>query len=40
MVSPSLRSTLLTQGAYYVASGVAPFISRRMFERVTGPKLE
>jgi hypothetical protein len=27
-------------GAYYVATGVAPFISRRAFEAVTGPKRE
>jgi hypothetical protein len=34
------RSILLAQGAYYAASGIAPFASRRLFERVTGPKLE
>ena len=27
-------------GAYYVATGVAPFVSRRAFEAVTGPKTE
>ncbi len=27
-------------GGYYVASGIAPFASRRAFEAVTGPKLE
>jgi hypothetical protein len=32
------RATLLAQGSYYVATGVAPFVSRRAFERVTGPK--
>jgi stage V sporulation protein SpoVS len=34
------RTVLLAQGGYYVATGVAPFLSRRRFERVTGPKLE
>ena len=29
---------LLAQGGYYVATGVAPFISRRLFEAITGPK--
>jgi hypothetical protein len=27
-------------GAYYVATGVVPFVSRRAFEAVTGPKRE
>ena len=27
-------------GAYYVATGVSPFVSRRAFEAVTGPKTE
>jgi hypothetical protein len=31
---------LLAQGAYYVATGVAPFVSRRAFESLTGPKAE
>jgi hypothetical protein len=31
---------MLVQGGYYVLTGVAPFVSRRAFERVTGPKLE
>jgi hypothetical protein len=35
-----IRRTLLTQGAYYVGTGVAPFVSRRAFEAVTGPKRE
>jgi hypothetical protein len=34
------RVTLLAQGAYYLGTGVAPFISRRAFESVTGPKRE
>jgi hypothetical protein len=28
------------QGAYYVATGVLPFVSRRAFEALTGPKRE
>jgi hypothetical protein len=28
------------QGAYFAATGVAPFLSRRAFEAVTGPKRE
>jgi hypothetical protein len=31
---------LTAQGAYYVATGLLPFFSRRAFEAVTGPKLE
>ena len=34
------RQVLAAQGAYYVATGVSPFVSRRLFEAVTGPKLE
>src|SRR3954453_8582479 len=34
------RRVLLLQGGYYVLTGVAPFVSRRAFERVTGPKAE
>jgi hypothetical protein len=34
------RRALLAQGAYFVATGVAPFASRRAFEAVTGPKRE
>ena len=34
------RRVLALQGAYYAATGVAPFVSRRAFEAVTGPKLE
>jgi hypothetical protein len=40
MKTPTPRHVLLAQGGYYVATGVAPFVSRRLFERVTGPKLE
>jgi hypothetical protein len=31
---------LLAQGGYYVATGLLPFISRRAFEALTGPKRE
>jgi hypothetical protein len=31
---------LLAHGSYYVVTGVAPFVSRRAFEAVTGPKAE
>jgi hypothetical protein len=34
------RRVLLAQGSYYVATGVAPFISRAAFEAVTGGKRE
>lgn len=32
--------TLVALGAYYLVAGTAPFISRRAFEAVTGPKRE
>jgi hypothetical protein len=34
------RRTLTAQGGYYVATGLSPFVSRRAFEAVTGPKRE
>jgi hypothetical protein len=34
------RTALLAHGGYYLATGVAPFVSRRAFEAVTGPKRE
>jgi hypothetical protein len=34
------RRVVLTQGGYYLATGVLPFVSRRLFEAVTGPKRE
>jgi lactate dehydrogenase-like 2-hydroxyacid dehydrogenase len=34
------RKVLIVQGVYYIATGVAPFISRRAFESVTGSKRE
>src|SRR3954467_8139040 len=33
-------TALLTHAAYFVGTGGAPFISRRAFEAVTGPKQE
>jgi hypothetical protein len=40
-VSESREHAALTaQGGYYVVTGVAPFVSRRAFEAVTGPKTE
>lgn len=35
-----VRRILIVQGVYYVATGVLPFVSRRAFEAVTGPKRE
>lgn len=35
-----LRRVLVAQGGYYVATGIAPFVSRRAFAAVTGPKRE
>ncbi len=35
-----IRKALIAQGTYYVATGVAPFVSRRAFEAITGPKRE
>ena len=29
---------MIAQGGYYVVTGLAPFVSRRLFEAVTGPK--
>jgi hypothetical protein len=37
---PEPRQVLLAQGGYYVATGVAPFLSRPLFETVTGRKRE
>jgi hypothetical protein len=34
------RTVLLVQGAYYVGTGAFPFVSRRGFEALTGPKRE
>jgi hypothetical protein len=40
MRSPQSRHVLLAQGGYYLMTGLVPFLSRRHFERVTGPKLD
>jgi hypothetical protein len=40
MQRPSREAVLGVQGAYFLATGVAPFVSRRMFEAVTGPKAD
>ena len=37
---PTARSVAALQAGYFLATGVAPFLSRRAFEAVTGPKLE
>ncbi|MBE2320619.1 hypothetical protein DVA67_031960 [Solirubrobacter sp. CPCC 204708] len=34
------RPVLLGQAAYYLGTGLLPFVSRRAFEAVTGPKRE
>jgi hypothetical protein len=34
------RPALFAQSAYYVVTGLLPFVSRRAFEAVTGPKRE
>lgn len=39
-MSPRARFIARAQGAYYLATGVAPFVSRRAFEAVTGPKVD
>jgi hypothetical protein len=36
----SQPSILTAQGVYYVTTGALPFVSRRAFEAVTGPKLD
>ena len=38
--SDRTQRVLLVQAAYYVATGLLPFVSRRGFEAVTGPKHE
>lgn len=40
MTGDATAPVLRAQGAYYVATGVLPFISRRAFEALTGPKRE
>lgn len=38
--SRAVRALCFGQGAFYVASGLWPFVSRRSFEAVTGPKTD
>lgn len=40
MTSAAARRVLVAQGIYNVATGAAPFVSRRAFESVTGPKAD
>ena len=40
MSRPQRRHVLLAEGGYYVVTGVLPFASRRLFERITGPKVD
>jgi hypothetical protein len=35
-----IERVVLVQGVYFVATGLAPFASRRLFEAFTGPKRE
>lgn len=37
---PPERAALAGQGVYYIATGIWPFVSRRTFEAITGPKRE
>jgi hypothetical protein len=37
---PARHRVIAGLGGYYLASGIAPFASRRAFEAVTGPKQE
>ena len=39
-MNPRARRVALVQSAYFLATGVAPFVSRRAFEAATGPKRE
>jgi hypothetical protein len=34
------RTIAAVQAAYYLPTAIAPFVSRRVFERITGPKRE
>ena len=38
MHTEGARPVLLVQAGYYLATGLLPFVSRRAFEAVTGPK--
>lgn len=35
-----MTTLTVLQGAYYLATGVWPLVSRRSFERVTGPRTD
>jgi hypothetical protein len=37
---PTPRAIAAAQAAYYLPTAIAPFLSRRRFESVTGPKLD
>ena len=37
---PSLRGVATAQAAYYLFTALLPFVSRRAFESITGPKVE
>jgi len=39
-LTKGMRRVLLAQSGYYVATGAAPFASRRLFEAATGSKKE
>jgi hypothetical protein len=39
-MSPNARQVAVAQAAYYLPTAVLPFLSRRAFQSVTGPKLE
>lgn len=39
-MGPRARRVALAQSGYFLATGVAPFVSRTAFEAVTGPKRE
>lgn len=36
----ALRNVLRAQAAYYALSGALPFVSMRLFEKITGPKTD
>jgi hypothetical protein len=40
MAHPLTRAALGAQGGYYLITGIVPFVSRRAFEAVTGPKAD
>ncbi len=36
----TISTVLLLQGGYYAVTGIAPFVYRKAFEAVTGPKYD